>query len=195
MRTLIVTAHPHEDSLCFTLAQFVVDKLASQGHEVILEDLYANNFDPVLTSQERASYYAQSYDTTRVKAEIDRLKNTEYLVLVFPTWWFGFPAMLKGWFDRVWAPTVAYDHATDFGPIQPKLVNLRRVLVITTLGAPWWVDFFILWRPVKKVIRFGLIGACARSCKLQYISFYKCEKLDNTRVELFKKKISKLISQ
>jgi len=44
--------------------------------------------------------------------QIDRLMSAEALVLVFPTWWFGFPAILKGWFDRVWAPGIAYDHAT-----------------------------------------------------------------------------------
>jgi len=111
--------------------------------------------------------------------------------MVFPTWWFSFPAILKGWFDRVWAPTVAYDHATDYGPIKPRLVNLKKTLVITTLGAPWWVDYFILWRPVKRVIRFALLGACARGCSLKYLSFYKCEKLDKDKIELCKAKVKK----
>ena len=194
MKTLVVIAHPNENSLCFTLAQFIVDELKSQGHEVTIENLYGQNFNPVLSPSEREQYYRQSYDMSSVEEEVDRLKKAESLVLVFPTWWFGFPAILKGWFDRVWVPTVAYDHATDFGPIKPKLTNLKTAIVVTTLGAPWWVDYFVLWRPVKRVIRFALLGACARRCRLKYLSFYKCEKLNNEKIELFKKKIDKVLT-
>ena len=83
------------------------------GHEVQLENLYVNQFDPALSIDERITYYRESYDSSKVSKEIERLVNSDALVLIFPTWWFGFPAILKGWFDRVWAPTVAYDHAND----------------------------------------------------------------------------------
>jgi putative NADPH-quinone reductase/cold shock CspA family protein len=166
-----------------TLARHVVDILTHQGQEVVLENLYADHFDPVLSPQERAQYYAAVYDTSAVKEEVSRLINADVLVLIFPTWWFGFPAILKGWFDRVWAPTIAYDHATDFGPIKPKLNRLKRTFIITTLGAPWWVDYFILWRPVKRVIRFALLGACAQGSKLTYLSFYKCENLKKEKIK------------
>jgi putative NADPH-quinone reductase len=194
MNILVVTAHPKADSLCSTLANYLVGILTNQGHEVVIENLYANEFDPVLSRQERDKYYATLYDTSAVIEEVNRLKNADVLALVFPTWWFGFPAILKGWFDRVWAPSVAYDHATDFGPIRPKLTRLKKTIVITTLGAPWWVDYLILWRPVKRVIRFALLGACAKRSKLKYLSFYKCESLDRDRIESFKTKMKKALS-
>lgn len=185
MNILVVTAHPLQDSLCTTLAAHTMDKLRTLGHNVVHENLYDNEFDPVLSPRERKTYYADAYHRAEVEAEIARLNHAEALVLVFPTWWFNFPAILKGWFDRVWAPTVAYDHATDYGPITPKLDRLRKTFVVTTLGAPWWVDYFLLWRPVKRILRVALLGACARRCRLQYLSFYKCEKVDEMRLQSF----------
>lgn len=159
------------------------------GHDVVLENLYESKFDPVLTAEERKSYYDKTYDSSCVNRQVQRLLKADAIVIIFPTWWFGFPAILKGWFDRVWVPTVAYDHADDFGPIKPRLNNLKKAFVLTTLGAPWWYDFFILRKPIKRIIRSALLGACARKCRLKYISFYKCEKVDEARLMSFTKKI------
>ena len=119
MKCLVVIAHPVTDSLCHALAQSAIQALGEAGHTVEVEDLYAAEFPPALTTAERQSYYAPSFDATATQAQIERLLAADALVLVFPTWWFGFPAILKGWFDRVWAPGVAYDHASDLGPIPP----------------------------------------------------------------------------
>jgi len=181
MNILVVTAHPLKNSLCGLFSETVTGRLTNMGHEVQSENLYVNRFDPVLSMDERMTYYKESYDASKVPEEIERLVNADALVLIFPTWWFGFPAILKGWFDRVWAPTVAYDHADDYGPIKPRLNNLKMAFVVTTLGAPWWVDHIILRRPIKRTLRFALLGACARKCKLKFLSFYKCESVDSVR--------------
>jgi putative NADPH-quinone reductase len=144
MKCLLVTAHPLQGSLCAHLAECAAQALVAAGHEVIHENLYAQDFPPALTADERRSYYAPSYDRTLVAQQAARLLEAEAIVLVFPTWWFGFPAILKGWFDRVWGPGIAYDHADDLGAIRPRLHRLRHVLAVTTLGSPGWVDFFVL---------------------------------------------------
>jgi putative NADPH-quinone reductase len=189
MKILIVAAHPLKHSLCAAFTDQIAETLIDMGHDVVIEDLYDNRFDPVLSAGERQSYYRASFDMAAVENEILHLLNAEALVLIFPTWWFGFPAILKGWFDRVWAPTVAYDHACDFGPIKPRLKGLRKAYVVTTLGAPWWVDYFILRRPLKRTIQFALLGACTRKCQLTYRSFYKCENVSPERMEAFSRKI------
>ena len=181
MNILVVTAHPLKNSLCGLFSETVTGSLTNMGHAVQSENLYMNQFDPVLSIDERMTYYRERYDASKVSGEMERLVNSDALVLIFPTWWFGFPAILKGWFDRVWAPTVAYDHADDYGPIKPKLHNLKKAFVVTTLGAPWWVDHIILRRPIKRTLRFALLGACARQCKLKFLSFYKCESVDSAR--------------
>lgn len=189
MNTLVVSAHPLKNSLCTALTDHIANRLQTLGHTIVMEDLYETRFDPVLSGHEREQYYADRYDAAGVAGEVQRLETAEALVMVFPTWWFGFPAILKGWFDRVWVPSIAYDHASDFGPIRPRLNGLRKAFVVTTLGAPWWVDYLVLWRPVKRTLRFALLGACARRCRLKYLSFYKCEKVNGERIGRIKNRI------
>ena len=194
MKCLIVTTHPLNDSLCKLLTKHVVSNLKQMGHDVTIEDLYAEKFEPALTATERESYYGESYESSNVAVQVSRLQEAEALVLLFPTWWFGFPAMLKGWFDRVWGPGIAYDHASDLGPIKPRLDNLRKVLVVTTLGSPWWVDRLIMWQPVKRVMKIALLGTCAKKSKLQFLSLYNSEKLNEQRIAAFKNKIEKALA-
>lgn len=163
--------------------------MEGKGYEVTVKNLYRENFNPVLTKAERASYYEKNFDASQLKSDIDQLRETDSLVLIFPTWWFSFPAILKGWFDRVWAPGYAYNHASDLGAITPCLENLKEVNVITTLGAPWWVDFFVLKKPVNKVLKTALLGACVKNCKFKMLSLYKSENLTGSKVENFVKKI------
>lgn len=194
MNCLVVIAHPSKESLCRTVAVKAIDSLRAAGHVVVVEDLYANGFAPTLTEAERASYYGSRYDSSAVQAEIGRLLAAEGLVLFFPTWWAGFPAILKGWFDRVWAPGVAYDHADDLGPIKPRLTELRKVLAVTSLGAPWWVDRFVLRAPVKRVVRRAILGACAPVAKFEMLSLYKAEKLDAGQVQRFARKVERALA-
>src|SRR5690349_17044906 len=157
MKCLVVIAHPDADSLCHSLAQSAIDALVAAGHEVEVEDLYRNGFSPPITLAERRSYYGSPFDTSLLEDRVERLLSADALVLVFPTWWFGFPAILKGWFDRVWAPGVAYDHGLDMGPIRPRLGRLRRALAVTSLGSPWWVDRLVLRQPVRRVLKTALL--------------------------------------
>lgn len=177
MHCLVVLAHPLADSLCAALARAAVAALERGGHTVELADLYREHYSPVLTETERASYYDGPYASGGIELEIARLQRADAIVLVFPTWWFSLPAMLKGWFDRVWAPGVAYDHADDLGPIRARLGRLRQALAITTLGSPWWVDRIVMRRPVRAVLKTALFGTCAPQCRFAMQSFYGCERL------------------
>ncbi|RQW61218.1 flavodoxin family protein [Vibrio viridaestus] len=189
MKCLVVVTHPLKNSLCHHLANETIEHLSSKGYDITVKDLYQEAFDPALSSSERQSYYQEQFDASKLEGDIDQLKETESLILVFPTWWFGFPAMLKGWFDRVWAPTHAYNHASDLGAITPCLVNLKEVKVITTLGSPWWVDMFVLWKPIHRTFRIALLGACAKKCKFQMLSLYKCEAASQSKIDSFVDKI------
>lgn len=189
MKCLVVVSHPLKESLCHYLTAQTIEHLESKGYQVTLLDLYKSKFSPLLTTQERETYYQPYFDDSSLEQEIHQLKQAESLILVFPTWWFGFPAILKGWFDRVWAPGHAYNHASDLGAITPCLDNLQEVKVITILGSPWWVDKLILWQPVKRVLKIALLGACTKGCKFKMLSFYKSESASTSRVESFVQKI------
>lgn len=186
MKCLVVVAHPLADSLCHAMAKSAIQALTEAGHDVQVEDLYQSGFSPALTDSERQSYYQTPFDASAIQQQVQRLLAAEALVLVFPTWWFGFPAILKGWFDRVWAPGIAYDHASDLGPIKPRLHKLRRALAITSLGAPWWVDRLLLRQPVNRVLKTALLGTCAPACRFEMLSLYKAERLSAKEVEAFR---------
>jgi NAD(P)H dehydrogenase (quinone) len=185
-KALIVLAHPAERSLSRLFAQTACEALSGTGHEANLLDLYSEGFDPVLSRQERAAYYAKSADTAAIADHADRLAGAETLVLVFPTWWFGMPAILKGWLDRVFAPGVAFDHASDFGPIKPRLTKLKKVVVITTLGSPAWIDWLVMRRPVRRILRTAVFGLCAPQAKFVMLSIYAAENPTPKRIESFK---------
>lgn len=194
MRCLIVVAHPLETGLSHRFAALARETLRAAGHEVSLADLYAENFDPRLTAAERAAYYAPPHDHSGIEDHAAALREAEMLVLAFPTWWFGPPAMLKGWIDRVFAPGIAFDHGKGFGPIVPRLTGLRRVVAITTLGSPWWVDRFVMRRPVRRMLKSAVIGGCAPQARLTYLPFYAAENPEPARVARFEERIRTTLS-
>jgi NAD(P)H dehydrogenase (quinone) len=193
MNCLIVRAHPLEENLTRRFSDFASGRLEATGHKVSLIDLYAEDFDPRLTAAERASYYADKYDRSGMERHIDALRAAETLVLAFPTWWFGPPAIMKGWLDRVMAPGVAFDHGRDFGPIEPKLLGLRHVVTITTLGSPWWVDRLVLRRPVRRVLKTAVFGGCAPNARFTYLPFYRAETATADRIARFETRIARTI--
>lgn len=115
MRILLVLAHPLNESFAASVAKTAREALAEAGHAVDLLDLYAEDFEPRLTKAERGGYFDIPYDTSGVSKIVERLKAADGLILVFPQWWFNFPAILKGFFDRVFAPGVAFSHDTAGG--------------------------------------------------------------------------------
>ena len=195
MKCLVVVAHPLNDSLCHVMARTAIEALRAAGHEVLIEDLYQSGFTSELTPRERQSYYSPAFEAEAVQSQVTRLLSAEALVLVFPTWWFGVPAILKGWFDRVWSPGIAYDHASDLGPITPKLHHLRNTLAVTSLGSPWWIDRLVLWQPVKRILKTALLGTCAPACRFKMLSLYKAERLAEEEVHRFCSRIERVLSQ
>ena len=182
-RCLLVFAHPLADSLNARLAATVEAQAQAAGWEVTRRDLYAEGFDPRLTAEERTGFYAIPPAT--LMAEKAEIAAAEVLILVFPTWWFGFPAILKGWFDRVWAPGTAYDHSPGFGPMLPRLQNLREVLAVTTMGAPGWIDWLVLRRPVRRVLRWAIVKPCAPRARVTWRALYNAEAVANDRLVRF----------
>lgn len=192
MRALLVLAHPLSDSLCAHLAREAVAALKARGASVDVLDLYAGDFQPSLTPQERRLHYETPALTPEIAALQQRLAAAEVLVLVFPTWWFSVPAILKGWFDRVWSPKFAFEHGT---PIKPLLTGLKSCLVVTTLGSPWWIDWLVMRQPVKRVLKTGLVFACAPQARFDMLSFHAAETADARQVEGFVGRMRKAIGR
>lgn len=139
MRVLVVSAHPSDTSLSAALRVAAIEELQTCGHEVRHIDLYAEGFDPVFTAYERINHSVAADEKLahlpELAPHVDALRWCEALVLCYPTWWSGQPAMLKGWFDRVLMKGVAWDLPDGHDRLTPKLGNIRRVVVVTTHGS------------------------------------------------------------
>src|SRR5262245_20716177 len=98
----VVHSHPVHDSYNHALFRTIVETLARK-HQVIATDLDREGFSPVMTEAERRSYYEGSYAGQGVARLIADLRRADGIIFCFPHWWFSMPAMLKGYFDRVWA--------------------------------------------------------------------------------------------
>lgn len=104
MKVHVIFAHPLEDSFNAALFRLVTQTLEAEGHEVDSLDLYRDNFDPVLSPQDRIEYHDVTINQHRVADYVKRLQSTDVLVLCHPVWNFGWPAIMKGYFDRVFLP-------------------------------------------------------------------------------------------
>jgi NAD(P)H dehydrogenase (quinone) len=166
MRVLLIYCHPLPDSYAAALRDAAVGGLRSAGHTVELRDLYAEGFDPVLNAHERRGYYGQDATTSETASHVAALRGAEALVFVYPTWWFGMPAMLKGWIDRVWLPGVAFQLGGP-GVLQPLLTNICSITVITTYGSPRWLLWLVGW-PDWRLFRRGIRTLCAPRCRLDW---------------------------
>lgn len=182
-RCLLIFAHPLGQSLNARLAATVEAAARAQGWHPTRRDLYAQDFDPRLTAEERAGYYATPPAT--LAEEKQDLTQAQVLILVFPTWWFGFPAILKGWFDRVWTPGTAFDHSPGFGPMLPRLDALQDVLAVTTMGAPAWIDWLVLRQPLKRILRLAILKPCAPRARLTWRALHGAEVVTPQRLARF----------
>ena len=153
MRVLVIFCHPVETSFNAALHQEVVKSLRSAGHEVDDCDLYAEDFNPVLGRAERLGYHDVPSNRLPVQGYVDRLLQAEALVFCFPTWCFGMPAMLKGFFDRVLMPGVAFD-ISDPQNVKPSLTHIRRISAVVTYGRPRWTALLMGDPPRKSITRY-----------------------------------------
>jgi putative NADPH-quinone reductase len=176
MRFLVVYAHPLNDSFHAALHRRIVTTLTGAGHEVDDCDLYAEGFQPVLSAEERRVYHNADANHGFAARDIERLRRCQGLVLVFPTWWFGMPAILKGWFDRIWLPGVAF--ALADGQTRPLLHDIARFAVVTTYGSPWWVIRLLMGDPNRKVLMRGIRILLSRHVRTLWLAKYNMDAAD-----------------
>lgn len=127
MKVLTVVSHPRTNSLTFAITERFVQGLADAGHEVEVLDLHRSGFNPILWEADEPDWYnSDKKYSAEVESEMERLKKHDALALIFPIWWYGMPAMLKGYIDRVW------NHGFAYGP--SKLHHKRIVWIALTAG-------------------------------------------------------------
>ena len=145
MLVYIVYAHPRHDCLTGDLLDAFVGGLTQAGHQHTISDLYRMGFNPVLSQAEyerESRFDAGSQVSADVAAEQAKLDAADVWAFVYPVWWTDCPAILKGWFDRVWAVGWAYNK-TSTNPAEARLAHgpgaaspTKKALVLCTAGNP-----------------------------------------------------------
>ena len=191
MKTLVVYCHPNPQSFSAALYTHTVETLKAQGHELRCFDLYAENFQPILTLEEREAYLPNpGLIAARVQPHVDALKWAEHLVFVFPIWFYGPPAMLKGWFERVWLPGVAFLPPQQKGKAAvPGLRHIHRLTVVTHGGAPWWW-LKVMGDPAKKLFMRGLRALMPKNCKTTWLQLHNMNNVTRADCDGFLAKVT-----
>lgn len=191
MRVLVVYSHPVAGSFAAACRDRALAALAAGRHEVRHTDLYADEFDPAMTLAERAAH-AEPGVAPELQRYADDLAWAEALVLVYPTWWGGQPAMLKGWIDRVWVAGVAWELPEGTSVLRPLLTNVRRLVVVTTHGSPKYVN--VLQGEGGKRTAFRSIRLmCSKRTRTTWCALYGLDRADAANREQFLERVERTL--
>ncbi len=116
-------------------------------------------------------------------------------MLVFPQWWFNFPAILKGFFDRVFAPGVAFDHDAAGGRIVPRLRNIRLFWALTSTGSPWWVVHLYMGNPVRRLLKRGIAAFCGKGLDFRMVTLHDMDRVTEAKRKRHIERVRALVSR
>ena len=193
MRVLYLYCHPLPQSFHAAIRERALAGLAAARHDVDLLDLYAEKFDPVMSEAARRDYHDTSRNQAGLERYVARLRAAEAMVVQFPVWSFGMPAMLKGYFDRMMMPGVAFDLSNP-AQAKPSLGNLRRIAGITTYGRPW-SRAFMVGDPPRKMVKRYLPWFADRQARVDYYALYHMNIASEAQRAAFMEKVHVAMAQ
>ena len=172
MRVLVVHTHPSPTSYSYAVADSAVRGLHQGGHDVVVVHLDEAGFVAAMSRAERAAYHgAEPILDPQVARHADVVRWAEILVFVYPTWWAGQPAVLKGWLERVMVPGVAFHLDSRTHKVRRDLGNIRRLVGITTYGSSR-MYVRLLADPGRRTIMRTLRTLCSRRCRRTWLGLY-----------------------
>ena len=142
----------------------------ARRHQVDDRDLYAEAFDPVMSRQDRLDYYDLAANRRLVGPYVDRVLAAEAVVFSFPVWSMGFPAILKGFIDKVFQPGVSFTLGED-GSFRPCLHNVKRLGVVCTYGGGRWRTM-MMGDPPRRFLTRSMRRLCAPGAACDYLAHY-----------------------
>ena len=186
-RALVLFAHPCPESFSAALHGRVVEVLRGRGWEVDDCDLNAEGFSPVLTEAERRGYHDVATNRGPVADHVERLLAAQALVLVFPVWNFGFPAILKGYFDRVFLPGVSF--RLEEGRVKPNLTHIRKLAAVTTYGGTR-MRAVMAGDPPRHVVKRA-VWHVTRPEKMRYLALYDMNRATDAKRSAFLDRVTR----
>jgi NAD(P)H dehydrogenase (quinone) len=184
MDVLLVCAHPQEGSYTHAVAAAAARGFERGGHVVTTIDLYAAGFAPAMSAAERAAYHGeQPLLDPQTIGHATLVRRAEVLAFAYPTWWSGPPAILKGWLERVMVPGLAFRFDAR-GRVRPALTNVRRIVGVSTYGAPW-TYVKLLQDGGRRMLTRGLRLNCRRRTSTTWLGLYSVDTLGDAERAAF----------
>ena len=190
-KAFVLHAHPCRDSFNAALFERTKDALAAGGWEVDACDLYAENFDPVMSERDRREYHDLGRNRSRVAPYVERLLAARALVLVFPVWNYGFPAIMKGFFDRVFLPGVSFrmeGPEPDKGKLVGALQNVERLAAVTTYGGDR-LRTFLAGDPPRRFVTRAVRATVHPRARTAYVALHDMNNVDAKGREAFMERV------
>lgn len=155
MNILVIIGHPDPESFCSALSRAYMDGAASQSAHVRTIDLSQISFDPNL----KYGYRKRTELEEVLKEAQDFISWANHLVIVYPTWWGTMPAILKGFFDRVFLPGFAFQYRKD-SSLWDKLLTGKTAHLIVTMDTPSWYNRLIYSQAGHRVMKRNILKFC-----------------------------------
>jgi putative NADPH-quinone reductase len=180
---LILNAHPNKKSFCSALAESYLNGAQSSNADIKLINLIDLNFDPILKTTNSQDTELEP-DILKVQKEISK---ADHLVFVYPNWWGTYPALLKGFFDRVFTSGFAFRYRTK-NPLPEKLLTGKSARVIVTMDTPAWYYSIGYRKPGHNSMKKSILGLCG----ITPVKFTTLAPIRNSSVEQRNKWLEKV---
>jgi len=168
MKVLIVYAHPNPRSFNHAILEAFTKGLSDAGHNYEVIDLYAVKFNPCL-SQDDVDLFTNEKIPDDIKRQQEKVSQTDGLAFIYPIWWTGPPAMLKGWIDRVFFMGFAYDFDEKTGQYTGLLKHQKGLFINTAGASEEAAEMVGLEVALKKINNEGILQFCGIKEVLQTI--------------------------
>lgn len=158
MNTTIIISNPNKNSFNQNIMDNVIKGIEKCGKNYSIIDLYQDEFNPVMTSEEVKLYTKGESDDNLVKKYQNILKESDEIVLIFPIWWNNVPAMLKGFFDKVFIKEFAFEEKNNRP--KGKLSHIKKGILITTSESDTQYIKNELGNPIENTIIKSTLNIC-----------------------------------
>jgi putative NADPH-quinone reductase len=197
-----VHCHPSEDSFSAHLLDTCVKTLSARGTSVKTLRLYGQDKQqefPAVMEEDEWKHYLEGLSNPHLSAitkeHLAMVQEADALVFVYPTWWFGQPAMLKGWLEKVLLPRETFKLGEErfkhsvLG-LAPGLPNIKRIAVVTTYGTPWLAVRYV-GDPGRRIIARAIRPLCNESCTLLWLPLYSIDESTEAQRKAFVAKVQR----
>jgi putative NADPH-quinone reductase len=172
---LVIVAHPRADSFTRSLATAAVDGLSAGGWDVEVLDLAAIGFRAAMSAEELTAYRTEALPPDPMAAAHATLvAQATALVFVYPTWWSGLPAILKGWLERVLVTGVAFTLDSRTQRVKPALGHIRWIVGISTYGSPR-TYISLINDNGRRILTRALRLVCGRRTRTRWLGLYSID--------------------